>query len=130
MKERVIIDCDTGIDDALALVLALSRPELDIVGITTVAGNVDVENTTRNTCNVVHLLGRDDIRIAKGEPKPLEREPLRASGVHGVTGLRGYTFDSDWKENRQHHPRLWNHEDRRRREDRHGQRGGHLREQA
>lgn len=99
MKERVIIDCDTGIDDALALVLALSRPELDIVGITTVAGNVDVENTTRNTCNVVHLLGRDDIRIAKGEPKPLEREPLRASGVHGVTGLRGYMFDSDWKEN-------------------------------
>lgn len=99
MKERVIIDCDTGIDDALALVLALSRPELDIVGITTVAGNVDVENTTRNTCNVVHLLGRDDIRIAKGEPKPLEREPLRASGVHGVTGLRGYTFDRDWKEN-------------------------------
>ena len=68
MKERVIIDCDTGIDDALALVLALSRPELDIVGITTVAGNVDVDTTTRNTCNVVHRLGRDVIRIAKGEP--------------------------------------------------------------
>ena len=99
MKERVIIDCDTGIDDALALTLALSRPELDIAGITTVAGNVDVENTTRNTCNVVHFLGRDDIRIAKGEARPLEREPLRASGVHGVTGLRGYTFSEDYTEN-------------------------------
>lgn len=101
MKKKVIIDCDTGIDDALALVLALSRPELDVIGITTVAGNVDVENTTRNTCNVVHLLGRDDIKIAKGEAAPLERPPFRASGVHGVTGLRGYTFEHDYNANLQ-----------------------------
>ena len=98
-KERVIIDCDTGIDDALTLVLALSRPELDIIGITTVAGNVDVENTTRNTCNVCHFLGRDDIRIAKGESKPLERESLKASGVHGVSGLRGWTFEKNYTDN-------------------------------
>ena len=99
MAEKVIIDCDTGIDDALALVLALSRPEIDVIGITTVAGNVSIENTTRNTCNVVHLLGRDDIKIAKGEGKPLARNPLRASGVHGITGLRGYEFISDYKDN-------------------------------
>ena len=99
MREKVIIDCDTGIDDALALVLMLSRPEIDVIGITTVAGNVSIDNTTRNTCNVVHLLGRDDIRIARGEGRPLEREPLHASGVHGVSGLRGYDFASDYSGN-------------------------------
>ena len=99
MREKVIIDCDTGIDDALALVLMLSRPEIEVIGITTVAGNVSIDNTTRNTCNVVHLLGRDDIRIAKGESKPLEREPMRASGVHGVSGLRGYDFADDYSGN-------------------------------
>ena len=99
MPNKVIIDCDTGIDDALALTLALSSDKLDILGITTVTGNVDCENTTRNTCNVCHFLGRDDIRVAKGASKPLEREPFRASGVHGVTGLRGWSFDRDYKDN-------------------------------
>ena len=92
----VIIDCDTGIDDAMALVLACSSKVLDIVGITTVAGNVDCDNTTRNTCNLLHFLGRDDIRVAKGATKPLERKSLKASGVHGITGLRGYTFEEDY----------------------------------
>ena len=99
MREKVIIDCDTGIDDALALVLMLSRPETEVIGITTVAGNVSIDNTTRNTCNVVHLLGRDDIKIARGASCPLMREPLRASGVHGVSGLRGYDFAEDFSGN-------------------------------
>ncbi len=95
-KTPVIIDCDTGIDDAMALVLACSSKALDIVGVTTAAGNVDCDNTTRNTCNLLHLLGRDDIRVAKGATKPLERKSLKASGVHGVSGLRGYTFEEDY----------------------------------
>lgn len=95
-KTAVIIDCDTGIDDAMALVLACSSKALDIVGITTVAGNVDCDNTTRNTCNLLHLLGRDDIRVARGADGPLERKSLKASGVHGVSGLRGYTFAEDY----------------------------------
>ncbi len=99
MVEKIIIDCDTGIDDALALTLALSSNKIDILGVTTVAGNVDCVNTTRNTCNIVNLLGRDDLHVAKGEDKPLEREPFRASGVHGVTGLRGYSFEKDYTDN-------------------------------
>ncbi len=96
IKTPVIIDCDTGIDDAMALVLACSSKALDIVGVTTVAGNVDCDNTTRNTCNLLHLLGRDDIQVAKGATKPLERKSLKASGVHGISGLRGYTFDKNY----------------------------------
>ena len=92
----VIIDCDTGIDDALALVLACSSPLIDIIGVTTVAGNVDCDNTTRNTENVLHLLGRDDIPVARGAEKPLQRTLLKASGVHGKSGLRGYDFEKDY----------------------------------
>jgi inosine-uridine nucleoside N-ribohydrolase len=94
-KSNVIIDCDTGIDDALALTLACSSDKLKILGVTTVSGNVGLEDTTRNTCNVLNLLKRNDLRVAKGADKPLEREIFKASGVHGVTGLRGYDFEEN-----------------------------------
>lgn len=94
----VIIDCDTGIDDAMALVLACASPTLSILGVTTVSGNVGIDDTTRNTCNVLHLLGRDDLRVARGAAKPLQREIFKASGVHGVTGLRGYDFEENHME--------------------------------
>lgn len=94
--KKIIIDCDTGIDDAVALVLAHGLGNVfDILGVTTVAGNVGIENTTRNTLNVLNLIGAGDIPVAKGAEKPIAREPLRASGVHGVSGLRGYTFEKD-----------------------------------
>lgn len=93
--KKVIIDCDTGIDDALALTLACSSDKLDILGVTTVSGNVGIEDTTRNTCNVLHLLGRDDLKVARGAEKPLTRNVFKASGVHGATGLRGYDFDEN-----------------------------------
>ncbi|MBO4394410.1 MAG: nucleoside hydrolase, partial [Spirochaetales bacterium] len=98
-KRPIIIDCDTGIDDAVALIILLAADNLDIRGITTVSGNASVENTTRNTCNVCHFLGRDDIRIAAGAEKPLVRKPLKASGVHGLSGLRGVSFESDYNDN-------------------------------
>ncbi|PNV60877.1 nucleoside hydrolase [Clostridium sp. chh4-2] len=98
-RKKVMIDCDTGIDDAVALVLAWGlRDRLDILGVTTVAGNVGIENTTRNTLNVLKLIGAGEIPVAKGAEKPIEREPLKASGVHGVSGLRGYTFEQDSRE--------------------------------
>ncbi len=94
-KIPVLIDCDTGIDDAMALVVALASDKLDILGITTVAGNVDLVHTTRNTLNVVDLLGRKDIKIAEGEDKPLDRPLYKASFVHGINGLRGYDFENN-----------------------------------
>lgn len=98
-RRKVFVDCDTGIDDAMALTLLAASDKIDIIGVSTVGGNVSLENTTRNTCNVLHLLKRDDIKVAEGAEKPLKRELMKASGVHGVTGLRGWTFKSDYRKN-------------------------------
>lgn len=95
-KFPVLIDVDTGVDDALALTAACACPQFDIIGVTTVAGNVDLKYTTKNTLNVLHLLGRDDIPVAVGASGPLERPLVRASAVHGVEGLRGYHFEEDY----------------------------------
>ena len=62
----VIIDCDPGHDDALAITLALARPELDVLGITTIGGNSTLANTTRNALRVLALLGRTDVPVAAG----------------------------------------------------------------
>ncbi len=91
-KIPVIIDVDTGIDDAMALVQACATDELDILAITTVGGNVALHHTTRNTLNILDMLGRGDIPVAKGAEKPLYRELFKASGVHGENGLRGWDF--------------------------------------
>ncbi len=85
----VIIDCDPGHDDALAITLALARPELDVLGITTVGGNATLENTTRNALRILALLGRTDVPVAAGSPDPLVRPLETATAVHGVSGLDG-----------------------------------------
>lgn len=95
-KIPVLIDVDTGVDDALALTCACACPQFNIIGVTTVAGNVDLKYTTRNTMNVLHLLGRDDIPVAVGAAGPLERPLVKASAVHGLEGLRGYKFEEDY----------------------------------
>ena len=86
-KIPVIIDVDTGIDDAVALVVALQAKELDIKGITTVAGNQTIEKTTRNTLDVVEYFGRSDIPVAMGAKGPLVREQIIAAYAHGESGL-------------------------------------------
>ena len=86
-KIPVIIDVDTGIDDAVALVLALQAEELDIKGITTVAGNQTIEKTTRNTLDVVEYFGRSEIPVAAGAAGPLVREQIIAAYAHGESGL-------------------------------------------
>ena len=85
----VLIDCDPGQDDALALLLALASPELDVLGVTTVAGNQTVDKTTANALRVLELAGRTDIRVAKGAPGPLKGELVVAADAHGETGLDG-----------------------------------------
>jgi inosine-uridine nucleoside N-ribohydrolase len=85
---RVIIDTDPGIDDALALALALRSPELRVEAITTVGGNVNVELGTRNALRVLEALGvKDPPPVARGAGQPLERDPVDASHVHGADGL-------------------------------------------
>ena len=95
MEDRipVIIDCDTGTDDAGALMMACASDRLDILAVTTVAGNVALEHTYPNTLNVLKLMGRADIPVAKGADRPLCREGVKASAVHGSNGLMGYEFD-------------------------------------
>jgi inosine-uridine nucleoside N-ribohydrolase len=89
LPERVLIDCDPGHDDAIALLLALASPEIDVVGVTTVAGNQPLEKTTANAIRVLDFVGRDDIPVAAGADRPLLREPFVAAYVHGETGLDG-----------------------------------------
>src|SRR5438445_13848865 len=84
---RVIIDMDGGIDDALALILALKSPELEVAGITAVSGNVPVEQATVNGLRVVELLDRSDVWVARGLGNPLYRDPIRATSFHGSDGL-------------------------------------------
>src|SRR5256712_2092558 len=84
---RVIIDQDGGIDDALALILALKSPELEVAGITAVSGNVTVEQATLNGLRVVDLLNRGDVPVARGLANPLVRDAVRATSFHGKDGL-------------------------------------------
>jgi inosine-uridine nucleoside N-ribohydrolase len=88
----VIIDCDPGHDDAIALLLALASPEVELLGVTTVHGNQTLEKTTANALRVVELAGRGDVPVAAGSDRPLVRELEVADHVHGETGLDGPTL--------------------------------------
>jgi len=87
VAKKIILDCDPGIDDALAIVYAVGSPELDLVGITTVAGNVSLEKTTNNALRVRDYLGASAVPVVAGSAKPLLRPPLSAEHVHGDNGL-------------------------------------------
>ena len=86
---RVIVDCDPGHDDAIALLLALASPEIELVGVTTVHGNQTLEKTTDNALRVLALVGRSDVPVAAGADQPLMRELHVAAHVHGESGLDG-----------------------------------------
>ncbi len=90
-KRPIIIDTDPGIDDALALAIALFSDELDVRLITTVAGNVSLENVTQNTLRLLNFFGKD-VPVAMGAAQPLIADFVDASNVHGKTGMEGYDF--------------------------------------
>src|SRR5260370_27220599 len=87
--QRIILDTDPGIDDALALFLALASPEIQLEAITTVSGNVHVDLTTRNALALLELAGRMDIPVARGCEGPLLVKYVDAADVHGSNGLGG-----------------------------------------
>lgn len=88
MPATVIIDCDPGNDDAIALLLALASPEIEVAAITVVAGNVGLDHTARNARAVAEL-ARHPVPVYAGAVKPLLRPPLDAAHIHGETGLKG-----------------------------------------
>ena len=90
MTRPIIIDTDPGQDDAIAILLALASPELEVLGITCVAGNVPLDKTTINARKVCELAGRSDTRVFAGASGPLSRTLVTAEYVHGKTGLDGY----------------------------------------
>ena len=89
MPAPIILDCDPGHDDAIALLLALASPELELLGVTTTYGNQTLEKTTANALRVLELVGRTDVPVAAGADRPLERELVLAAHVHGESGLDG-----------------------------------------
>jgi inosine-uridine nucleoside N-ribohydrolase len=89
MAVPLLIDCDPGHDDAMALLLALASPEVELLGVSAVAGNQTLERTTANALRVLEFVHRGDIPVAAGAPRPLVRELHVAADVHGETGLDG-----------------------------------------
>lgn len=89
MAEKIIIDTDPGQDDAFAILLALASPEVDLLGITTVAGNVPLSLTHRNARQVLELAGRSEVPVFAGCARPMAVPLVTAEHVHGATGLDG-----------------------------------------
>lgn len=87
--KKIILDCDPGHDDMIAIMLALSRKEIEVVGITTVAGNQTGEKTYQNALKTLTLINRKDVKVFRGFDKPILRELITAPKIHGVSGLDG-----------------------------------------
>jgi inosine-uridine nucleoside N-ribohydrolase len=85
----IVIDCDPGHDDAIAILLALASPEVELRGISTVAGNQTLDKTTRNALKVLELADRTDVPVVAGADAPLRRTLRTAANVHGESGLDG-----------------------------------------
>ncbi len=86
----IVIDCDPGADDAIAILLALASPEeLEVVGVSTVAGNVGLDRTSANARRIRDLAGRGDVPVYAGCQRPILGPPFHAEHVHGETGLDG-----------------------------------------
>jgi len=89
MKHKIILDCDPGHDDAIAILLAAHHPEIDLLAITTVAGNQSVEKTTRNALKVCSLANIRHVPVAMGMDRPLLRPANHAPDIHGESGMDG-----------------------------------------
>ena len=92
MSTKIILDCDPGIDDALAIAFAHGHPDIELVGITTVAGNVGLAKTTANALAVCEFIGAGQTPVTSGCARPLLRPALDARHVHGDSGLGGATL--------------------------------------
>ncbi|MBN9240027.1 MAG: ribonucleoside hydrolase [Micrococcales bacterium 70-64] len=89
MPTKIILDCDPGHDDAIALLLAWGNPDIELVGVTTVMGNQTIEKVTRNALSVARVAGITGVPFARGAHRPLVREVEVADSIHGESGLDG-----------------------------------------
>src|SRR4051812_32844446 len=89
MPRKIILDCDPGHDDAVALLLAHGNPDIDLVGVTTVMGNQTLDKVTRNALSVARVAGITGVPFAKGAARPLVRQVETAESIHGESGLDG-----------------------------------------
>ncbi|MBH0117420.1 nucleoside hydrolase [Salinibacterium sp. NG253] len=89
MAEKIILDCDPGHDDAIAILLAHGSPHIELLGVTTVMGNQTIEKVTRNALAVARVAGITDVPFARGAHRPLVREVEVAESIHGESGLDG-----------------------------------------
>ena len=87
--KKVLIDCDPGHDDMIALMLACASDKLEVLGVTTVAGNQEGEKTFNNALKILTLIDRKDVSVARGFDKPILRKLVTAPEIHGVSGLDG-----------------------------------------
>ncbi len=91
MKRNIVLDCDPGHDDAVAILLAGKNPNINLLGISVVAGNQTIEKTARNALNVATYLGID-VPVAIGSEFPIVRERVICAAIHGESGLDGFDF--------------------------------------
>jgi inosine-uridine nucleoside N-ribohydrolase len=89
MRTKILFDTDPGHDDAIALLLALASPELEVLGVTSVSGNQTLEKTTANALKILEFIDRTDVPVRVGADRPLVREQWAAAYVHGESGLEG-----------------------------------------
>jgi purine nucleosidase len=89
MAEKIILDCDPGHDDAIALLLAHGNPDIELLGVTTVMGNQTIEKVTRNALAIARVAGITDVPFARGAHRPLVRNIEVAESIHGESGLDG-----------------------------------------
>lgn len=103
MTEKVILDCDPGHDDAIAIILAAGDPAIDLLAITTCAGNQTLEKVTRNALAVCAIAGIDGVPVAAGSAGPLVRPQVVAPDIHGESGLDGPDLPAATRELDLHH---------------------------
>lgn len=103
MVKKIIIDCDPGIDDAIAILLAIADPEIKLMGITTIAGNISVEKTFKNARKITELAGKSDIPVFKGTSRPLMFAAGKTTMVHGENGLGGIKLPEPVQEDSGYH---------------------------
>ena len=105
-KRKIILDCDPGHDDAVAILLAGINENIELLGITVVTGNQTLDKTTKNALNVCQWLGLD-VPVFKGCPDPMIRPKFVAADIHGETGLDGPVFEPLTKKAEEQHAVLW-----------------------
>ncbi len=96
-KKTVFIDTDCGIDDAVAIMMALAAPELEVAGISCVAGNTSLDNVVNNVCGLLSFSGRTDVPVFRGAAFPFVRNEIRSDNIHGASGLGNVKLDASAK---------------------------------